>query len=236
MNEYALAILSAAFVILVAIPALWLLYQALTRTMSSLSARLSEVEAQRERDHIEMARLRSELGRVGLRLEQWMIYAQQLADIMREKGLPVPPSPEERHINTFQMDDVEPIDTAGLARRIARQFNLDELQEESAQLQGRLDALALAFAEGALTDSQLRIGTADLKARMSKVAARMADSDRMRILDGVIDASDPAAAFADASLSRQRAIVTALMRVIVLPTGRGAKFDPKAIEIRWLDA
>lgn len=114
--------------------------------------------------------------------------------------------------------------------------DLTELREESARLQGRLDALAAEFAEGELDRSQLRTGTQLLKGKLAKIDAAMADSSRARIFQGVIGADDVAATFAGLSLARRRAIVSSLMKIIVLPTRKGARFDPADVRIEWLNS
>jgi hypothetical protein len=85
-------------------------------------------------DRAEIARMHTELGRVGLRLERWMHYAQQLAGIMREAGLIVPPSPDEAAELAssaglvVKAGDAE-YNRAALLRRMERAFNLDELRD-----------------------------------------------------------------------------------------------------------
>lgn len=111
--------------------------------------------------------------------------------------------------------------------------DIGTLLAESATLQGRLDALANEFADGELTASQLRTASQRLRSKLVTVEAAMADAERVRIFDGIIGADDVEAVLRAVSLARRRAVVATLVTITVLPTRRGARFDPDSISIEW---
>lgn len=129
---------------------------------------------------------------------------------------------------------------ARLSREDAKSLVLDEerpdlaeLHSESAVLQARLDSLALSYAQGVITASQLRTGSDWARGQLSILESRMVDATRARVFDGVIGVADVAAAFEALDLSRKRAIIQALMEIRVLPTSKGRQFHPEHIAIDW---
>ncbi len=111
-----------------------------------------------------------------------------------------------------------------------------ELRDEAAALRTRLDALAIEFADGDLTASQLRVATDRIKARLAGIESRMGDANASRVFQGLIGAADPRAVFDASTLDRRRAVVEALMTVTVHPIGRGGAFDPSKVAIKFKSA
>jgi site-specific DNA recombinase len=105
------------------------------------------------------------------------------------------------------------------------------LNGEAVALRARLDGLAVSWADGALTDSQLRTMTERLRQRLGEVEARMTASSRAPVLAGLAGAADVAAKWAALPLDRRRAVVDALMTVTILPTGRGRGFDRDSVRV-----
>jgi site-specific DNA recombinase len=111
------------------------------------------------------------------------------------------------------------------------------LHTEANGIRARLDALAVEFADGALTGSQLRVATARLRERLADVEGQVADAGRVNVLGPLIGAEDVGAAWEALTTSRQRVIVAALMRVTLFPPGRGVRtFRPETVGIEWLDS
>jgi site-specific DNA recombinase len=106
-----------------------------------------------------------------------------------------------------------------------------ELNGEAVALRARLDGLAVSWADGALTDSQLRTMTERLRQRLGEVEARMTASTRAPVLAGLAGAADVAARWAALPLDRRRAAVDVLMTVTILPAGRGRGFDPRSVRV-----
>ena len=98
----------------------------------------------------------------------------------------------------------------------------------------RLDTLAVDFADGTLTDSQLRAATTRLKGKLADVEARLAASGRVHAAGPLVAARDKQAAWAAMSMSQRRAVVDSLAKVTVYPPGRGRRvFDPATVKIDW---
>jgi site-specific DNA recombinase len=104
-----------------------------------------------------------------------------------------------------------------------------DLNVEAMALRARLDSLAVDFADGVLTGSQLRTITERLRANLADVESRMVASSRAPVLAGLAGAPDVAKRWEALPLDRRRAVVDALMTVTILPTGRGRGFDPASV-------
>jgi DNA invertase Pin-like site-specific DNA recombinase len=119
---------------------------------------------------------------------------------------------------------------ARLSRDDARDLLIDDDREDLAQLRTeqatlrmRLDQLAEAFSDGALTASQLKKGTERLRARLGDIEARMVHIDRAPLLADLVTASDVRTAWQGAGLHRQRAVIDLLYVVTLLPRPPGRK-------------
>jgi hypothetical protein len=149
-----------------------------------------------------------------------------------------------RHINRL----AEPVDrfvsdvvVARLSRQDAADLlvdderpDVDALREELRAKRSRLDALALDFADGSLTASQLRIATERLRSRIADLESQMADAGRVDVLGDLVRAEDAQAVWDALSRGRQRAVIDALMTVRVHGVGRGTRtFRPESVEIIW---
>ena len=102
-----------------------------------------------------------------------------------------------------------------------------------AELRGRLDNAADAFADGTLDREQVARITERLRPRLAAAQARARVVDDAPLLDGLVGpgAGD---AWADLPLARRRAVVDLLLEVRVLRTSPGARtFNPDVIEMKW---
>ncbi len=129
---------------------------------------------------------------------------------------------------------------ARLARPDARELLVDHdrpdstgLREEAATVRARLDSLAVDFADGALTASQLRTATERMRARLAELETLMAHTDRAPVLVGLVGADDVRAVWDGLPLFRQRSVIDLLMSITVLPAGRGGPFNPERVQINW---
>ncbi|MEA9997843.1 recombinase family protein [Cryobacterium sp. RTS3] len=113
--------------------------------------------------------------------------------------------------------------------------DIGALRDEANGVRARLDALAVDFADGTLTASQLRAATGRLRELLTDLETRLADAGRVDILGPLIDAEDVGTAWDTLSVARQRAIVGTLARVTLHPPGRGTRtFRPETVAIEWL--
>lgn len=109
------------------------------------------------------------------------------------------------------------------------------LHREAVGLRERLDSLAVAFADGSVSASQLRVGTERIRARLEAVDAELADTGRVDVLGELVDAASVRTVWAAYSVDRKRAVIAALMRVTLYPPGRGTRnFRPETVGIDWL--
>ncbi|MCU1692977.1 MAG: Site-specific recombinase [Frankiales bacterium] len=112
------------------------------------------------------------------------------------------------------------------------------LHVEAGALRERLDDAARGWAAGVLSQSQLTAATAELRARLEDVEARIGQANQGSALVGL---AGPKAAetWETLLLDRRRAAVDLLMTVTVLPrnrTGRlpgGDYWDPAAVRVEW---
>lgn len=108
----------------------------------------------------------------------------------------------------------------------------DALRLDAIGLRERLDGLAVDFADGILTTSQIRTATERLRARLSDIEGQLADAGRVDKLGPLIGAPDVRAAWDALSVSRQRAVIDLLMTVTILPPGRGTRnFNPDTVRM-----
>ncbi|MGW5316755.1 recombinase family protein [Nocardia thailandica] len=147
-----------------------------------------------------------------------------------------------------RVDDlIEGLTVARLSRPDAAELlvdrhrvDLDELRREAAAAAAKLVELAAAFSEDEITREQLRTGTAKARARLQRAESAMADSERVRVFQGLIGPDvDVEAAWDElrrqpGGLARRRAVIRSLMVIEIRPTRRGARFTPDDIHVEWI--
>ena len=101
--------------------------------------------------------------------------------------------------------------------------DMDALRSESNTLRLCLDQLAEAFADGTVSGAQLKAGTERLRSRLGDVEARMVHVDRAPLLASLVTSGDVREAWEVAGLDRQRAIISLLYTVTLLPRAPGRK-------------
>lgn len=145
------------------------------------------------------------------------------------KGAPI-----DELVETVTVSRLSQPDAVMLKRVGEREDALDEIRQQVAALRARLDQLALDFADGELTSSQLRAATARLRQQIEAGERRLASESREDVLRPLVDAGDVRAAWRALDTDRKRAVIDALMEVRILPTGRGTRtFRPESVEIHW---
>lgn len=111
-----------------------------------------------------------------------------------------------------------------------------ELLAEADQLRTRLDALASAFAEGAIELGQLTKGTQRLREQIAAVEARIQSADPVAArVAALASADDVEAVWKATPVQIRRRIIDRLAVVTILPTrhlgNRG--FDPATVSVEW---
>ncbi|WP_295790924.1 recombinase family protein [uncultured Microbacterium sp.] len=137
---------------------------------------------------------------------------------------------------------VEALVVARLSRSDARDLLLAPrstdsaaLHKEAVGLRERMDALAVAFADGLVSASQLRSGTERMRARLNEVDAALADAGKTDVLGELVAANDVGAIWGSYNIDRKRTVVRALMNVTLHGPGRGTRtFRPETVGIEWI--
>lgn len=138
-------------------------------------------------------------------------------------------------------DYVSAVMVARLSRDDARDLlhdherpDVGELRTQANALRSRLDSLAVDFADGTLTPSQLRAMTARLREKLAEVERALADAGRINVLGPLVGASDVRATWDALDVARRRAVIDVLADVVIFPPGRGTRaFDPRTVRIDW---
>lgn len=111
-------------------------------------------------------------------------------------------------------------------------IDVGALREEAAAIRRNLDELAADRALGLVTRAQMIAATERGNARLDQISAALRDAGREDVLAPLIAADDVDAAWDELDLSVQRAVVTALFDVVLMPAGQGSrKFDPDTIKL-----
>jgi hypothetical protein len=109
--------------------------------------------------------------------------------------------------------------------------DISELRSEGLAIAQRLVDLADAFAEGEVNRAQLVSATEKLRTRQVEIEDKTIRAAMTSPSAAIVGAHDVQAVWDGLDLSRQRAIVDALMVVTIMPTKRGPIFDPASVDI-----
>lgn len=108
-----------------------------------------------------------------------------------------------------------------------------DLVQRSTVLRGRLDGLAVSFADGDLTAGQVRTASARLLEQLAENEKQLLLSEGNSVLIPLIAAVNVETSWDKLSVSAKRRAIIALMDVVIQPTGRGNRFNPENIELDW---
>lgn len=123
-----------------------------------------------------------------------------------------------------------------------RRVDIEALHARRDEAEGVMRDLAAMFARREITAGQLAEGTRTGQAELDEIDAMLATATASSPLAGFADADDVAAAWAETTVSRRKAVVRALMRVVLLPAPKGRPkgwtagapyFDPESVAITW---
>lgn len=141
-------------------------------------------------------------------------------------------APIDRHVEAVVVARLSRPDAAS-AFTPARP-DVDDARRDADVLRGRLESLALDFAEGALTSAQLRAATALLRARLDTAEQKVATANAGTVLAPLMGATDVLGTWLGLDVDERRAIIDAVATVRVLPVGRGVRtFRRESVEITW---
>ncbi|OBK78339.1 recombinase family protein [Mycobacterium sp. 1164985.4] len=115
----------------------------------------------------------------------------------------------------------------------------ERLRLEKIALTTRLDDIATDYAEGLLTGQQAKLATDVVMGKLETIEAAQTDQAKLRVLDGIpLGEAEVADAVAALSPDRYRGVLDLLVRVTVMPVGKGhrvggARFDPDRVDVAW---
>jgi hypothetical protein len=115
--------------------------------------------------------------------------------------------------------------------------DVDSLRNDALVVRARLDELASAYAEGDIDLKQLRDGSRRLRDRLDGIEQSLSDAASGTVLDGLTGA-DVDQAWGRLDLDRKRAVVAALLTIIINPARRGRQpgggyHDDDSVTIDW---
>lgn len=146
--------------------------------------------------------------------------------------------------NEAQVDDLV---AQVVAHRLARPDAVDLLRgtddgrltllrEQAAAVRARLETAADDYADAAITSDQLRRITGRLRPLLDDLErqAGQVAGPAPEVLAGIAGHADALARWQASPVTRKRAILSALLeRVVILPTRKGAGFDPESVTVEW---
>jgi DNA invertase Pin-like site-specific DNA recombinase len=130
-------------------------------------------------------------------------------------------------------------DAAERLRPAAPDVDLGALRAEANAARARLTEIAEMLGDGELSRAEAQIARTRAQARLDRATAELDAATIPSPLAGIVDAPDPAAAWAGLDLGRKRAVLTELMTVTVEPARPGVNpllFDPTTILVEWKGA
>jgi DNA invertase Pin-like site-specific DNA recombinase len=141
--------------------------------------------------------------------------------------------PVEEFVSALMVGRLSRVDASDLLVD-SNKPDVDALRTEAVALRKRLEALAVDFADGELTTSQIKAATRRVRARLSEVETEMADAGRVDVLGPLVAAADVSAAWDALTTARRRAVIDTLATVKLHPVGRGTRtFRPETVGIEW---
>lgn len=110
--------------------------------------------------------------------------------------------------------------------------NLADAREQRTKLAARLEAFETDYALGRITGAQLQRATAAVSHELAEVDERLASALRQSTSSSVLRAADPGDAFLNAPIDVQRAVLSTVLRVEVMPAAqRGTAWTADRLRI-----
>ena len=108
------------------------------------------------------------------------------------------------------------------------------LSNEANAIRARRDELGALFTDGDITRAVLLAGAERAEARLAEIGRKLAEAASDSAVAPLIGATDVRATRTALDLSRQRAVIRAVMTITLLLPGRGRRdFSPDSVRIEW---
>lgn len=147
-------------------------------------------------------------------------------------------------------DPVDDVVRAVVAERLRRsdlsdlQSPLDvgpdvaEIRLQAVGYRNRLDGIAKDYADGELTARQLSVATTRIEGQLADIEVKLAQAGKTSALASIAGATDLGDAWLGLPLDRQRAVLSAIADVVILPgkSGRPRVFDADSVRVEWRNA
>ncbi|AGF71575.1 recombinase family protein [Corynebacterium halotolerans] len=127
------------------------------------------------------------------------------------------------------------LEKGDIQQALARSKGQDtaELVTERDTVRQAMADLAEAVGAGAMTVAQMTAANAGLMARLEELNERLEAADTTGVLAQLDGVTSPRDYWDSADLERRRAVLDALVEVVILPVGRGLPAGPESIQFNW---
>lgn len=156
---------------------------------------------------------------------RWMAYRCHARHVTRRMDL-VDEVVEGAVIARLSMPDA--------AALLSSSEDADELRGQATALRGRRDSLAALLADGLLSPTAVREQAGRITRELLEVERRISTADGDNPAAAVAAADDVGAAWQSLGLVERRAVVRVLMDVTIAAAGKGARFSPEQVRIKWM--
>jgi len=119
------------------------------------------------------------------------------------------------------------------ASLLSSTVDVTALREKVVELRDRRDGLASLLAEGLLGASAVKVQATKLGGQIDDLERAIATAEGSSPLSDVIGAPDVAARLEALPILRLREVVRTLCEVVILPAGKGVRFNPDQVRIEW---
>jgi site-specific DNA recombinase len=144
-------------------------------------------------------------------------------------------APVEEFITKLVIARLSRPDAADLVAVPASGPDIAALREEATAIRANLKEMAADRALGLIDRAQMLAATERANTRLAQIGAELEGAARENVLAPLVAAENAAATWESLDLSRQRAVIKALMTITLRSPGRGARrvFDPATVGIDW---
>ncbi len=138
----------------------------------------------------------------------------------------------EAHIDWVMIARLSRLDTAILTTRESETAG-EDLVGKAAGLRSRLDTLPIDYADGILDGRQVKAATVRILEQLAIIERQLADAEGASILTPLLAAANVETAWGRLSVASRRKAISLIVVPAIMPTGRGSRYNPASVELRW---